>query len=106
MKLVLTHWELGDTLAWTPTNSDITSHRNKLDSLVQQQTSYGGGGPKAIPEDEEACSCKSDEDWDSSDGGGVSLPLNKDTPSVDEVRPWKRTKTMVTKYFRLQSEVD
>ena len=103
VKLVSTHWELGDTWAWIPTKSISQITVIEIDPVEykKQQTSYGGGGPKAIPEEEEACSCKSDEDWDSSDGGGVSLPLRRETPSVDEVRPWKRTKTKgVTKYFR------
>ena len=54
-----------------------------------KQTSYEGGGPCSNPDEEdEVCNWRSDEDCDSREGGGVSLPpLSKDTPSAEEVRP-------------------
>jgi len=53
-------------------------------------SSYDGGGPRDIPDEDEVCSCKSDDERDSREAGGVSLPLSKDKSSAADDSPCRQ----------------
>ena len=57
-------------------------------------TSYDGGGPRDIPDEDEVCSCKSDDERDSREAGGVSLPLSKDKSSAADDSPVGETRAL------------